>query len=278
MSRPIADIPKRRPRRQFTDEFKAGAVPFEQALGRPRDRAAEGQGAPVCPSIRWIPRGLRRACSRGAPTGLTRGEVSPSGPRLSPGDGQVDTIGQARFPGCWRLPLNLDDGCRESGGLVRAQLAAEFRVTLRLTLAVSVDTPLDNESQEHARKRVLGRMIADDPSQLVIGSAASQVQIVELNLTGRDQLLRVQLSVQLAERPHDVRDDEEDDNADDRGDRPANFGHLFTSLSGSSVTRSYVVAGAILALTDRSMTCDRRPPKRALQNTARGRFGKLALF
>jgi hypothetical protein len=89
-------------------------------------------------------------------------------------------------------------------------------------------------------------MIADDPSQLVIGSAASQVQIVELNLTGRDQLLRVQLSVQLAERPHDVRDDEEDDNADDRGDRPANFGHLFTSLSGSSVTRSYVVARAIL--------------------------------
>jgi transposase len=26
MSRPMADTPKRRPRRQFTDEFKAGAV------------------------------------------------------------------------------------------------------------------------------------------------------------------------------------------------------------------------------------------------------------
>ena len=26
MSRPMADIPKRRPRRQFTDEFKASAV------------------------------------------------------------------------------------------------------------------------------------------------------------------------------------------------------------------------------------------------------------
>ena len=26
MSRPMADTPKRRPRRQFTEEFKAGAV------------------------------------------------------------------------------------------------------------------------------------------------------------------------------------------------------------------------------------------------------------
>ena len=37
MSRPMADTPKRRPRRQFTDEFKAGAV-----------RLVLGEGKTVC--------------------------------------------------------------------------------------------------------------------------------------------------------------------------------------------------------------------------------------
>ena len=40
MSRPMADTPKRRPRRQFTDEFKAGAVRLVLEQGKTVGAAA----------------------------------------------------------------------------------------------------------------------------------------------------------------------------------------------------------------------------------------------
>ena len=72
MSRPMADTAKRRPRRQFTDEFKAGAVRLVLDEGKSMAGVAR-ELDPVPTALReWVERA--RADRSGGKTGLTSAE------------------------------------------------------------------------------------------------------------------------------------------------------------------------------------------------------------
>jgi transposase len=69
MSRPMADTPKRRPRRQFTDEFKAGAVRLVLEDGKTVGAAARDLDLTETALREWVKRA--RADRTQGRTGLT---------------------------------------------------------------------------------------------------------------------------------------------------------------------------------------------------------------
>ena len=72
MSRPMADTPKRRPRRQFTDEFKAGAVRLVLEQGKTVGAAARDLDLTETALREWVKRA--RADRTHGRTGLTTAE------------------------------------------------------------------------------------------------------------------------------------------------------------------------------------------------------------
>jgi transposase len=72
MSRPMADTPKRRPRRQFTDEFKAGAVRLVLDEGKTVGAAARDLDLTETALREWVRR-AQADRTRGR-TGLTTAE------------------------------------------------------------------------------------------------------------------------------------------------------------------------------------------------------------
>ena len=72
MSRPMADTPKRRPRRQFTDEFKAGAVRLVLDEGKAVGAAARDLDLTETAFREWVRR-AQADRTRGR-TGLTTAE------------------------------------------------------------------------------------------------------------------------------------------------------------------------------------------------------------
>ena len=72
MSRPMADTPKRRPRRQFTDEFKAGAVRLVIDEGKTVGAAARDLDLTETALREWVNRA--RADRTKGKTGLTTAE------------------------------------------------------------------------------------------------------------------------------------------------------------------------------------------------------------
>ena len=72
MSRPMADTPKRRPRRQFTDEFKAGAVRLVLEQGKTVGAAARDLDLTETALREWVKRA--RADRTLGRTGLTTAE------------------------------------------------------------------------------------------------------------------------------------------------------------------------------------------------------------
>ena len=72
MSRPMADTPKRRPRRQFTDEFKAGAVRLVLDDGKTVGAAARDLDLTETALREWVKRA--RADRTQGRTGLTTAE------------------------------------------------------------------------------------------------------------------------------------------------------------------------------------------------------------
>lgn len=72
MSRPMADTPKRRARRQFTDEFKAGAVRLVLEEGKTVGAVARDLDLTETALREWVKRGHAER-SRGR-TGLTAAE------------------------------------------------------------------------------------------------------------------------------------------------------------------------------------------------------------
>ena len=72
MSRPMADTPSKRPRRQFTDEFKAGAVRLVLDEGKTVSAAARDLDLTETALREWVKRaGADRTHGR---TGLTTAE------------------------------------------------------------------------------------------------------------------------------------------------------------------------------------------------------------
>ena len=68
MSRPMADTPKRRPRRQFTDEFKAGAVRLVLDDGKTVGAAARDLDLTETALREWVKRAAhRRTVLKGGP-------------------------------------------------------------------------------------------------------------------------------------------------------------------------------------------------------------------
>ena len=67
MSRPMADMPKRRARRQFTDEFKASAVPSVLDEGKTIGAAARDLDLTETALHEWVKR-ARHLVLRVAPT------------------------------------------------------------------------------------------------------------------------------------------------------------------------------------------------------------------
>jgi transposase len=72
MSRPMADTPKRRPRRQFTDEFQAGAVRLVLDDGKTVGAAARDLDLTETALREWVKRA--RADQTQGRTGLTTAE------------------------------------------------------------------------------------------------------------------------------------------------------------------------------------------------------------
>ena len=72
MSRPMADTPKRRARRQFTDEFKAGVVRLVLDEGKPVGAVARDMDLTETAVREWVKR-ARADRTRGR-TGLTTAE------------------------------------------------------------------------------------------------------------------------------------------------------------------------------------------------------------
>ena len=72
MSRPMADTPKRRPRRQFTDEFKAGAVRLVLDEGKTVGAAARDLDLTETALRQWVKRA--QADRTKGRTGLTTAE------------------------------------------------------------------------------------------------------------------------------------------------------------------------------------------------------------
>ena len=72
MSRPMADTPKRRPRRQFTDEFKASAVRLVLDEGKSVGAAARDLDLTETALREWVNRA--RADRTHGRTGLTTAE------------------------------------------------------------------------------------------------------------------------------------------------------------------------------------------------------------
>jgi len=72
MSRPMADTPKRRPRRQFTDEFKASAVRLVLDEGKSVGAAARDLDLTETALREWVKRA--RADRPHGRTGLTTAE------------------------------------------------------------------------------------------------------------------------------------------------------------------------------------------------------------
>ena len=72
MSRPMADIPKRRARRQFTDEFKASAVRLVLDEGKTVAAAARDLGLTESSLRNWVEQA--RADRTKGKTGLTTAE------------------------------------------------------------------------------------------------------------------------------------------------------------------------------------------------------------
>ena len=72
MSRPMADTPKRRPRRQFTDEFKASAVRLVLDEGKSVGAAARDLDLTETALREWVKRA--RADRTHGRTGLTTAE------------------------------------------------------------------------------------------------------------------------------------------------------------------------------------------------------------
>ena len=72
MSRPMADTPKRRPRRQFTDEFKAGAVRLVLDEGKTVGAAARDLDLTETALREWVKRA--QADRTHGRTGLTTAE------------------------------------------------------------------------------------------------------------------------------------------------------------------------------------------------------------
>ena len=73
MSRPMADTPKRRPRRQFTDEFKAGAVRLVLDDGKTVGAAARDLDLTETALREWVKRA--RADRTQGRTGLTTADA-----------------------------------------------------------------------------------------------------------------------------------------------------------------------------------------------------------
>src|SRR3954447_21223419 len=72
MSKPMVDIPKRRPRRQFTDEFKASAVRLVLDEGKTVGAAARDLDLTETALREWVKRA--RADRTHGRTGLTTAE------------------------------------------------------------------------------------------------------------------------------------------------------------------------------------------------------------
>ena len=72
MSRPMADTPKRRPRRQFTDEFKAGAVRLVLEEGKTVGGVARDLDLTETALREWVKRA--QADRTNGRTGLTTAE------------------------------------------------------------------------------------------------------------------------------------------------------------------------------------------------------------
>src|SRR3954467_15862265 len=72
MSRPMADTPKRRARRQFTDEFKASAVRLVLDEGKTVSAAARDLDLTETGTVEWVKR-AQADRSKGR-TGLTTAE------------------------------------------------------------------------------------------------------------------------------------------------------------------------------------------------------------
>ena len=72
MSRPMADTPKRRPRRQFTDDFKAGAVRLVLEEGKTVGAAARDLDLTETALREWVRRA--QADQTKGRTGLTTAE------------------------------------------------------------------------------------------------------------------------------------------------------------------------------------------------------------
>jgi transposase len=72
MSRPMADTPKRRPRRQFTDEFKAGAVRLVLEEGKTVAGVARDLDLTETALREWVKRA--QADRTNGRTGLTTAE------------------------------------------------------------------------------------------------------------------------------------------------------------------------------------------------------------
>jgi transposase len=72
MSRPMADTPSKRPRRQFTDEFKAGAVRLVLDEGKSVGAAARDLDLTETALREWVKRA--RADRTHGRTGLTTSE------------------------------------------------------------------------------------------------------------------------------------------------------------------------------------------------------------
>ncbi len=83
MSRPMVDTPKRRARRQFTDEFKTGVVRLVLDEGKTVGAVARDMDLTETPVHEWLKRA--RADSTQDRTGLTTAErlLSGSNPATS---------------------------------------------------------------------------------------------------------------------------------------------------------------------------------------------------
>jgi transposase len=77
MSRPMADTPKRRPRRQFTDEFKAGAIRLVLDEGKTVGAVARELDLTASALADWVRRAQAdRTKGRTGLTGVEREELT----------------------------------------------------------------------------------------------------------------------------------------------------------------------------------------------------------
>jgi transposase len=77
MSRPMADTPKRRPRRQFTDEFKAGAIRLVLDEGKTVGAVARELDLTASALADWVRKAQAdRTKGRSGLTGVEREELA----------------------------------------------------------------------------------------------------------------------------------------------------------------------------------------------------------